>query len=118
MKKWVIEVKESLDQALALAEEDSIPEENLYKLVPVIYSDRQKTNDETLLSEIVAANEEQVARDWSVDEHSKKQFKFHFVSSYLFGFVVAGKITEMRYDRIMDQACNKLDLFVEEEMYE
>jgi hypothetical protein len=61
-----------------------------------------------------AANEEQVERDWSYDENSKRQYKYHFVSSYLFGFVVAGKITEMKYDRIMEQVCNKLDLFTKD----
>ncbi len=114
MKKWVAEAKASLDEALRIAEEAPVPEQNLYKLAPVVYSTRQNTNNEALIEEMIAVNEEQVAEDWSHDANSKRQYKFHYVSSYLFSFVVAGKISEMKYDRIMEQVCNKLDLFTED----
>ena len=114
MKKWVAEAKASLDEAMRIAEEAAVPEQNLYKLAPLGYSNRQSTNNEALLEEMIAVNEEQVAEDCSHDKNSIRQYKFHYVSSYLFGFVVAGKITEMKYDRIMEQVCSKLDLFTED----
>lgn len=118
MKKWVTEAKESLEEALRIAESGSVPKENLYKLASLIYSSRHNTHNEALLKEMDDINEEQVARDWSYDENSKRQYKFHFVSSYLFGFVVAGKISEMKYDNLMEEVCNKLDLFTEDYMGE
>ena len=114
MNKWVEEAKASLEEALKIAKDGSVPEQNLYKLAPIVYSNRQNTNDEALINEIIEVNEEQVAEDWSHDENSKRQFKFHYVSSYLFGFVVAGKITEFKYDDIMEQVCQELDLFTED----
>ena len=114
MKKWVEEAKAALEEALRIAEQGTVPEQDLYKLASLVYSNRQSTNNESLLKKIDAANDEQVLRDWSYDENSRKQYKFHFVSSYLFCFVIAGKVTEMKYDRIMDQVCNKLDLFTDD----
>ena len=63
------------------------------------------------------ANEtdERVKRDWSVDEESKQHYKFHFVSSYLFCFVVADKIDEFKYDNIMEFVNHEMDLFEDEE---
>lgn len=114
MNKWVKEAKESLVEALDIAKRGSVPKENLYKLAPIIYSKRQNTNNEGLINEMSSVNDEQVAEDCSHDQNSIKQYKFHYVSSYLFGFVVAGKVTEMKYDEIMDQVCRELDLFTED----
>lgn len=114
MNKWIEEAKASLEEALKIAKDGTVPEQNLYKLAPIVYSNRQNTNDEALINEMIEVNEEQVAEDWSHDENSKRQYKFHYVSSYLFGFVVAGKITEFQYDDIMEQVCQELDLFTED----
>ena len=70
-------------------------------------------NNDALFQEMIGANEEQVSYNWSVDEKSKFQYKFHYVSSYLYCFVVAGKIDEMKYDKIMNFVTSNMELFTE-----
>jgi len=111
MNEWLEEVKRSLADALKIAERGEMPLQNLYMLAPMLYSETNNTRNEALIQEMIGANDEQVTRDWSHDEKSKFQHKFHFVSSYLFCFVVAGKIDEMKYDKIMEFVCSEMDLF-------
>ena len=111
MNDWLNDAKSSLADACEIMERGDIPSQNLYMLAPLVYSDRFNTKNEALIQEISEANDEQVAQDWSIDEKSKFQFKFHYVSSYLFCFVVAGKIEEMKYDKIMHFICSKMELF-------
>ena len=54
---------------------------------------------------------EQVALDWSYDQRSREQCQFHSVSSYLYCFVVAEKVDELKCDRIMEQVCMSMALF-------
>jgi len=114
MDEWLKEAKVSLADALEKAERGEIPLQNLYMLAPILYSEKFNTRNAALLQEMVGANDEQVAQDWSHDERSKFQYEFHYVSSYLFCFVVAGKIDEMKYDQIMEFVCNEMDLFTSE----
>ncbi|MDH5473760.1 MAG: hypothetical protein OEY61_12980 [Gammaproteobacteria bacterium] len=111
MNKWLSEVYESLSKALEIASDSKMPSYNLYMLAPIIYAERQKTNNEALIQEMIDANDKQVKRDWAVDEESKSQVIFHFVSSYLYCFVVADKIDEMKYDDIMEYVNENMDLF-------
>jgi hypothetical protein len=114
MHYWLNEAEESLAKAIDASKDGSVPLQNLYMLAPIIYSERQKTNDEELIHEMIDANDEQVKTDWSFDERSKEQYKFHFVSSYLFCFVVAGKIDEFKYDRIMECVNGEMSLFTDD----
>ena len=111
MIEWLNRVEASLQRALEVAERDDVPLQNLYMLAPIQYSQEQHTNNEMLFLAMSDANEEQVARDWSVDAQSKFQYKFHYVSSYLYCFVVAGKIDEKKYDRIMEYVNQEMELF-------
>ena len=114
MNEWLKEAKVSLADALEKAVRGEIPLQNLYMLAPILYSEKFNTRNEALLQEMVEANDEQVAEDCSHDKKSKFQYKFHYISSYLFCFVVAGKIDEMKYDQIMEFVCSKMDLFTSE----
>ncbi len=113
MDKWFEETSASLKQALEIVEKGEAPQQNMFMLAPIIYSQRNHMNNDSLFQEMSDANEAQVEYDWSVDEKSKGQYKFHYVSSYLNCYLVAGKIDEMKYDRIMDSVCTELDLFIE-----
>ena len=114
MKKWLEGAEASLKEALEAAESGSAEKQNLYMLAPILYSKKQNTNNETLIQEMINANDEQVTRDWSYDENSKRQYKFHYVSSYLYCFVVAGKLDELKYDEIMEYVCSEMDLFTDD----
>lgn len=59
---------------------------------------------------MIDANDQQVAEYWSHDEKSKDQYKFHYVSSYLFCFVVAEKIDDFKYDEVMGYVNSEMDL--------
>ena len=113
MNKWLKEAETTLADALEKAEDGEIPRQNLYMLAPILYSEKFNSRDEELIQEMIDANDEQVTKDWSYDAKSKNQYKFHFVSSYLYCFVVAGKIDEFKYDRIMEYVCGEMDLFTD-----
>ncbi len=85
--KWLKEAEESLSEALNASKSGTIPLQNFYMLAPIIYSERQKTNDESLIQEMIEENDSQVKEDWSHDDNSKNQYKFHFVSSYLYALL-------------------------------
>lgn len=111
MDNWLEIATSSLADALEKTEGGDVPLQNLYMLAPILYSEKQNTKNEALIKEMIEANDQQVAADWSLDENSKNQYKFHFVSSYLYCYVVAEKIDEMKYDRIMEYVCSEMDLF-------
>jgi len=113
MKEWLNRAQFSLSEALSAKERGDIPLENLYMLAPLVYSKIQHMNDDVLLQEMMAAIDKRVKYDWSIDEDSKNQYRFHYVSSYLYCFVVAGKIDEMKYDRIMEYVNSGMELFSE-----
>ena len=117
MKEWLIRVENSLDKAL-LAVEGGVPENNMYMLAPNFYSEEKHMNSDQLFKEMVDRNEQQFQDDCSCDPQSKYQFKFHYVSSYLSCHVTAGKIDEMKYDRIMEYVCDRIDLFTDDDEYE
>ena len=111
MKKWLKEAEESLKEAINASKDGSIPLQNIYALAPIIYSKRQNTNNDSLIQEMIDETDSMVKEDWSHDENSKKHFKFHFVSSYLYCFVVSGKINESKYDDIMEYVNSEMNLF-------
>lgn len=114
MHKWLKEAEESLLEAMRTADDGSVPVQNMYMLAPVIYSKRNKTNNESLIQEMIEVNDEQVKSEWAIDEKSKYQYRFHYVSSYLYCFVVADKIDEYKYDEIMEYVTRRMDLFEED----
>lgn len=114
MNNWLEVAISSLADALEKAEEGDVPLQNLYMLAPILYSEKQNTKNEALIQEMIEATDQQVAADWSLDENSKNQYKFHYVSSYLYCYVVAGKIDEMKYDRIMEYVCSEMELFTDD----
>ena len=111
MKEWLKETEEALFEAITASHDGAIPLQNLYMLAPIIYSERQKTKNELLINKMIEANDKQVTSEWALDEESKDQYKFHFVSSYLFCFVVAGKIDDFKYDKIMEYVNSQIELF-------
>lgn len=114
MNKWLQDARDSLAEAEAVCERGEVPLENMYMLAPIIYSERNNTRNESLLSQISEETDEMVQSDWACDPQSREQYRFHFVSSYLFGYVVHGKIPELKYDEIMAYVTNRMDLFTDD----
>ena len=117
MKEWLIRVEKSLENAL-FAVEGGVPENNMYMLAANFYSEERHMNNDQLFKEMVDRNDQQFQHDCSCDPKSKYQYKFHYVASYLSCYVVAGKIEEMKYDRIMEYVCDRIDLFTDDYEYD
>ena len=111
MKKWLIESEDSLSKAMEALKSGEIPKENLYKLAPLFYSEKQKSNNGSLLQEMCDVNDKQIEQDCSFDPDSIKRYKFNYVASYLYFYVVAGKMDDSKYDNIMDYVNSNMDLF-------
>ena len=117
MNQWLVKVQNSLDKALE-AVETGVPKENMYMLAPIRYSEEHHMNNDQLIQEMIESNEIQFKQGCKYDSESRKQFKFHYVSSYLYCYVIAGKIDEMKYDRIMEYVNDRVNLFTEDYSYE
>ena len=111
-RKYLKDVKESLKEAIMTLESGEVQTQSLYMLAPLFYSKRLKINNDALIKEMCKANEEQVSIDCSYEKESIKQYKFHYVSSYLYCYVIAGKFDEFKYDELMELTCNENDIFV------
>ncbi|MCK6263963.1 hypothetical protein KP803_11845 [Vibrio sp. ZSDE26] len=111
MEKWLIEANEALDEALSAISFGEISKENMYQLASVLYAKRNQMSNDALFEMMNNEIDEQVETDWSFDSNSKKQYRFHFVSSYLLCYVIAGKIDEFFYDEVMDYVNENLGLF-------
>ena len=111
MIKWLIESEESLSKAMEAIKDGVIPKENLYKLAPLFYSEKQKTKNDSLFQEMCDVNDQQIEQDCSFDADSIKRYKFNYVSSYLNCYVIAGKMDDFKYDSVMDYVTSHLDLF-------
>lgn len=111
MEKWLRLSKEVLSRAENACNSGEIPKENMFMLAPIFYAEINKTNNSSLLERIGKEVEDMVYEDWKHHPKSKEQYKFHFVSSFLYSYVVADKITEFKYDDIMEYVNERLDLF-------
>ena len=114
MKKWLKESEEALQQAIEIADRGGVPNQNLYRLAHLVYSERNHTKNDRMLQEMARETERQVQQDCKYDEHSIEQYKYHFVSSYLFGYVVAGKMDELKYDKVMEHVTGNMELFTDD----
>jgi hypothetical protein len=114
MDKWLKEVSSSLEDAMNKAQSGNIPLSNIYMLAPLLYAEKHHMKNQALLKGMIDEVEAQVAADYAHDEKSREQYKFHYVSSYLFCFVVAEKLEEMQYDRVMEYVCERMDLFTDD----
>lgn len=114
MEKWLNEVSDSLAEAIERAEGENTPLQEIYTLAPLLYAEKYKMEDSSVLNEMLAEVKAQVAQDYSHDERSKDQYKFHYVSSYLYCFVVEERLEESEYDQIMEYVCINMDLFTDD----
>jgi len=114
MEKWLREANDSLLIALEIATRGDVDLQNLYMLAPVVYSIKQNMNNEAMIDEMNDLVEEQVAEDCAHDANSILQHRFHYVYSYISCFVVAGKLDEMKFDRIMEYINKNMTLFITE----
>lgn len=111
MKKWLDEVSTSLDEAIKTAEREDIPLQSLYRLAPALFALKHGIQDEELIQQMLDEADARVTEDASYDERSWDQYRFHYVSSYLFCYVVIEELKELEYDRIFEYVNERMNLF-------
>ncbi len=111
MNKWLREIHMVLEDAQSAIDSEESPSENLYMLAPLFYSKHHNINNQRLLDEMSKSIDELVKSDWLCDEQLRENYRFQFVSAYLFCFVVADKLSEIMYEQIIDFISSELDLF-------
>ena len=68
-------------------------------------------SDQSTIDEIIERIDADIRYCTEVDPDSILNYKFNFVSSYLYGHVAAGILEEMAVDKIMDYINQNIDLF-------
>tara|TARA_A100001391_G_C5043886_1_gene271636 strand:+ start:72 stop:428 length:357 start_codon:yes stop_codon:yes gene_type:complete len=114
MKKWLDEVSTSLDEAIKMAERENIALQSLYRLAPALFALKHGIQDGELIQQMLDEADSQVTQDASYDARSWDQYKFHYVSSYLFCYVVNEELEELEYDRVFEYVNERMDLFTDD----
>ena len=111
-RHWVKEIEKAIDAGHSQAFKDSADPDYFYRYAPPIMMKNRGIKSESVSEEIYEFIESLVDQDWSIDPNSRKQYVFHFVSSYLYAHVPAGYLEEMEADRIMDYINDNMDLLI------
>lgn len=109
---WIREIETALIKAEEKTEKNGDDFSFLYRLAPDIVVRKRKIKDGTVINRVKELGEIRVQEDWEIDEESKKQYLFHFVSCYIFCHVDFGLISEIEGDRLMDVFTDSVDIFL------
>jgi len=112
--EWLAEVKEAYEAALnefERGELDVLEKEALYLVAPLFAAKNCEIEDEEIIDEMCEHTQENAEQDFSIDEDSTGEFKFHFVIAYIHSHVPVGLVSEMEADRIMEYVNDHWKLF-------
>lgn len=70
-----------------------------------------RIEDEEIIDDMCEHTQENAVQDFSIDEVSISEFKFHFVIEYIHSHVPVGLVPEMEEDRIMEYVNDHWKLF-------
>jgi len=110
-KDWLREIKEALASAEIRAVNDSIEIQFLYRYTPQMVADKRGITDTKTIDHIHKEVEKDIKQQWSLDDRFVGDYKFYFVSSYIFCHVLAELIEDIPSDRVMDYVNKNIDLF-------
>ena len=110
-RHWLKEIEKAIDVGHKIAFEEGRLAECFYQYAQPIMMENRGITNKKIESEIKEFIEDLVRHDWDADPESRKQYIFHFVSSYLYAHVPSGYIDEMEADRIMEYINETMDLF-------
>ncbi len=112
-RHWLKEIQKALSAAEKKGKRESIEIEYLYRYaLDFVVKNRRITNRDSI-EEIKKDIEDRVESDWGCEDESRRHYKFHFVSSYIFAHIPAGLLEEMWGDRVMEYINRNMDLFEE-----
>lgn len=92
-------------------ESERIPLQSLYRLAPALFALKHGIQDEGLIQQMLDEADAQVTEDASYDKRSLVQYRFHYVSSYLFCYVINEELEELEYNRFFEFVNERMDLF-------
>lgn len=110
-RHWKREIEKALSSAQKRSKEESAELECLYKYSAEYVSRARSITDKAVVEEMLQAMERDVQYNWGVDPDSKLNYKFTFVSSYLYAHVTAGIIGEREIEKVMDYLNENMELF-------
>lgn len=111
-RHWLKESLKALESAERRAKREATDIEFLYQYaVEHIVKNRGISDSETI-EDIKEYIQSLVDQDCRVDSNSKRQYKFHFVSSYIYGHVPTGLIDDIPADRVMEYVNDNTNLFI------
>lgn len=113
MNEWLKEAKEALATALSVTDDSQPADISLYRLAPEIFANKHQELNGTSLQDMRAANEEQIKQDCLTDSTAIEHYRFNFVSSYLYCFVLSKMIDRFKYDEVMEYVNDHMDLFAD-----
>ena len=113
MNDWLKEAKEALEKALSGADLSEQSTLGLYRLAPKIFVDKHEEINGTSLQVMQDANEEQIKQDCLTDSTAIEHYRFNFVASYLYCFVLSKMIDNTKYEEVMEYVNENMDLFAD-----
>lgn len=111
MEEWLKESEQALACALEVIANGEVDKLDSYKIAPILYCSIRELDDNVLFETMCEVNEQQVQTDCALDPSAIQNYKFNFVSSYLYCFVVHEQIDEFTYDDIMEYINDNMELF-------
>ena len=110
-RHWKKEIEKALASAEKQAKREKLELEYLYKYAVDYIVKNREISDEYKVQEISEEIERDIQYSREVGPDSTLNYKFGFVSSYLYGHVPACIIEETAVDKIMDYVNKNMDLF-------
>ena len=117
-RHWKKEIEKALASAEKRAEKEGLERESLYKYAVDYITKNRGISDDALVREVAEQIEADIKYSREVDPDSRLNFRFGFVSSYLYGHATAGVIDEIYADKILDYISRNMDLFHPDYHYE
>ncbi|MDQ2076754.1 hypothetical protein [Marinimicrobium sp. ABcell2] len=108
--KEVIKAYEAAEKTTSKSGGDTL---EMYKLAPSFVAKNRSITSEAIVQDMLAEAEKDVAYEKKVDPDSENHYKFHFVSAYIRGHVVADLMSEFEADKIMDYINQEWQLFTD-----
>lgn len=112
-RHWLKESLKALESAEKRSKKEATDLELLYLYALEYIVKNRGIRDSETIEDIKEHIQSLVDQDCGVDPNSKRQYKFHFVSSYVHGHVAAGLIDEIPADNVLDYVNHNTNLFID-----
>ena len=110
-RHWLKECQKAYDRAVERTLKEDRNIEDVFEYAASLAAESRKITDLRWIDEMRGFVEDMVQHDYSLDTGSRKSYKFHFVSGYIFSHVAAEILDEMEADKVLHYVNDNWDLF-------